>query len=215
MTGAGPPRSALSGYPANLVVAGRACLVVGGGRIAARKVAGLLDQGALVTVVAPEAGDAVRTLADEGRLDWVARPFELADLDGMWLAVTATDDPAVNRAVFEAGEARRVWVNSADDPCNCSLTLMSVVRRGDIVVAIGTNGRSPALSAYLAERVRDDVGPEYESLLELLAEARGELQSAGRATEGADWRAALDSGILDLIRAGRVSEARELLRSCL
>lgn len=215
MTEAVPPRPVLSGFPANLIVAGRACLVVGGGRIAARKVAGLLGQGARVTVVAPAVGDAVRTLAAEGRVDWVARRFEPADLDGMWLAVTATDDPAVNRAVFEAGEQRRVWVNSADDPANCSFTLMSVVRRGDIVVAIGTNGRSPALTTYLADRVRDDVGPEYETLLELLAEARGDLQSAGRSTEDADWRAALDSGILALIRAGRLSEARELLRSCL
>ena len=91
--------------------------------------------------------------------------------------------------MFEAGEARRIFVNSADDPANCSFTLMSVVRRGDIVVSIGTNGRSPALATFLKEHVRDEMGPEYETLLELLSEAREEIRSTGRSSEDADWRA--------------------------
>jgi siroheme synthase-like protein len=190
-------------------------VVVGAGRIAARKIESLLDAGAVVTVVAPGVGDEVRAWADAGRLELVERPFAAADLDGAWLAVTATDEPAVNAAVFAAGEARRVFVNSADDPANCSFTLMSVVRRGDLVVTVGTNGRSPALATYLKEHVRDEMGPEYETLLDLLSEAREEMRAGGRSSEDADWRAAIDSGILDLIREGRVSEAREQLRSCL
>jgi siroheme synthase-like protein len=209
------PRPSLVGYPANLLVAGRRCVVVGAGRIAARKIESLLDAGAEVTVVAPLVGDEVRAWAAEGRLELRERPFTDPDLDGAWLAVTATDDAAVNAAVFAAGEARRTFVNSADDPANCSFTLMSVVRRGDIVVTIGTNGRSPALATYLKDHVRDEMGPEYETLLELLSEAREELRAGGRSSEDADWRAAIDSGILDLIREGRESEARELLRSCL
>jgi siroheme synthase-like protein len=199
----------------NLLVSGRRCLVVGAGRIAARKIEALLAAGADVHVVAPEAGDEVRALAEAGRLTLVERRFEPADVGGAWLVVTATDDPAVNRAVFVAGESLRIFVNSADDPANCSFTLMSVVRRGDIVVSIGTNGRSPALATFLKDHVRDEMGPEYESLLELLSEAREEIRSTGRSSEDADWRAAIDSGILDLIREGRESEARELLRSCL
>jgi siroheme synthase-like protein len=210
-----PPRAALAGYPVNLVVAGRPVVVVGAGRIAARKAEGLLGAGAQVTVVAPEAGPEITGWAAAGRLAWEAREFRPEDLDGVWLAVTATSSPAVNRAVFAAGEARRVWVNSADDPANCSFTLMSLVRRGDITVAIGTNGRSPALAAYLKDRIRQDLGPEYETLLEMLSEAREGMRSAGRSSEDADWRTALDSGILDLIRTGREAEARELLRSCL
>jgi siroheme synthase-like protein len=199
----------------NLLVAGRRCVVVGAGRIAARKIESLLAAGADVTVVAPDVGAEVRGWAAEGRLALVERPFEPADVEGAWLAVTATDVPAVNRAVFEAGEARRIFVNSADDPANCSFTLMSVVRRGDIVVTIGTNGRSPALATYLKDHVRDEMGPEYETLLELLSEAREEIRASGRSSEDSDWRAAIDSGILELIREGRESEARELLRSCL
>ncbi len=208
-------RPRLNGYPANLVVAGRRCVVVGGGRIAARKIEALLDAGAEVHVVAPSLSGDVRAWRDAGRLTVSERPFVAADLDGAWLATTATDDPDVNRAVFVAGEERRVFVNAADDPRHCSFTLMSIVRRGDIVVAIGTNGRSPALATYLKDHVSTEMGPEYATLLEILSEAREELRGAGRSSETADWRRALDSGILDLIRAGREREAKELLRSCL
>lgn len=208
-------RPSLVGYPVNLLVTDRRCVVVGAGRIAARKIEPLLEAGADVTVVAPDVGETVRAWAAEGRIQLVERPFTDADVDDAWLVITATDDPEVNRAVFDAGEARRIFVNSADDPANCSFTLMSVVRRGDIVVTIGTNGRSPALATFLKDHVRDEMGPEYETLLELLSEAREEMRSAGRSSEDADWRAAIDSGILELIREGRESEAREQLRSCL
>jgi siroheme synthase-like protein len=168
-----------------------------------------------VHVVAPELGEAVATWRDEGRVTVDERPFRAEDLDGAWLATAATPDPAVNAAVYEAGEARRIFVNAADDPAHCSFTLMSVVRRGDLVVTIGTGGRSPALAAYLKDRLGAELGPEWEVLLELLAEERGALQRAATPTEAGDWRRALDSGMLDLIRAGRVSQAKELLRACL
>ncbi|HZP30373.1 MAG TPA: bifunctional precorrin-2 dehydrogenase/sirohydrochlorin ferrochelatase [Acidimicrobiia bacterium] len=208
-------RSPVTGYPVNLVVRGRRCVVVGAGRIAARKVEALLDAGAAVHVVAPDLGDAVRAWRDAGRLTADERPFVAADLDGAWFATAATSEPAINRAVFEAGEARRVWVNAADDPANCSATLMSVVRRGDLVVSVGTGGRSPALAAWLRERLARELGPEYETLLDLVAEAREGMRAGGRSSEDADWRRALDSGMLDLIRAGRLPEAKELLRTCL
>jgi precorrin-2 dehydrogenase/sirohydrochlorin ferrochelatase len=208
-------RAAITGYPANLVVDGRRCVVVGAGRIAARKIDALLAAGADVRVIAPEAGAEVQAWADDGRLTLVPRRFEAADLDDAWLATTATGVPEVDHAVFAAGEARRVWVNSADDPANCSFTLMSVIRRGDLVVTVGTGGRSPALAAWLRRRLADELGPEYETLLELLAQAREEVRSGGRSSEEPDWQQALDSGMLDLIRAGRTDDAKEMLRACL
>jgi siroheme synthase-like protein len=208
-------RPSLLGYPVNLIVAGRRCVVVGAGRIAARKIQALLAGGADVHVVAPRLGDQVRAWHDEQRITVSERGFEPSDLDDAWLATAATDDPGVNHAVFEAGAALRVWVNSADDPDNCSFTLMSVIRRGDLVVTVGTGGRSPALAAWLKDRLTIELGPEYETLLELLSEARESMRADGRSTEDADWKRALDSGMLDLVRAGRLSEAKELLRSCL
>ncbi len=208
-------RPAISGYPVNLVVDGRRCVVVGAGRIAARKIDALLAAGADVHVVAPAVGDEVRGWADAGRLTLSEREFAPTDLDRAWLATTATGLPAVDHSVFEAAQARRVWVNSADDPANCSFTLTSVVRQGDLVVTVGTGGRSPALATWLRRRFGEELGPEYATLLDVLSEAREELRAAGRSTEDADWQSALDSGMLDLIRAGRVNEAKEILRACL
>jgi len=208
-------RPGLVGYPVNLLVRGRRVVVVGAGRIAARKIEPLLDAGAEVFVVAPEIGDEVRGWADQGRCTVEARGFEPADLDGAWLAFTATDVPSVNRAVASAAETRRIWVNSADDPDNCSFTLMSVIRRSDLVLAIGTGGRSPALAAHLRRTLDEEIGPEYVTLLDLLSEAREALRASGRSTEDADWQRAFRSGIVDLVRAGRIDEAKELLSTCL
>jgi len=210
-----PGRPGLVGYPVNLLVRGRRVVVVGGGRIAARKIEALLEAGAVVHVVALDLVDELQVARDEGRITVAERSFEPTDLDGAWLVTAATSTAAVNRAVFEAGEARRVWVNAADDPSNCSFTLMSVVRQGDLVVTVGTGGRSPALATYLKDHVAQEMGPEWAALLELLSEAREELRAGGTSSETVDWRRALDSGMLELIRGGRTAEAKELLQACL
>lgn len=199
-------------YPILLDLAGRRCLVVGGGRVALGKVSGLLAVDADVTVVAPAVDDELAAL--EGvRIE--RRPYERGEVAAYRLAITATDDPALNRQVYLDGEAAGVWVNSADDPANCSFTLPAVFRQGPITVAVSTGGHSPALSTWLRDRLAAEVGPEYEVLLRLLAERREALRSAGTPTEGLSWQRALDSGMLDLVREGRVAEARELLQACL
>ena len=208
-------RPASVGYPVNLVVAGRRCVVVGAGRIAARKVAGLLEAGAEVVIVAPAAGEQVREWAASGTVTLHERAFTPPDLEGAWLAFSATGDPAVDRAVAEAADAGRVWLGTADEPSVGSLTAVSALRRGDLMVTVGTGGRSPALAAWLRRRLADELGPEYATLVDIMSEARERLRSEGRPTEDADWQSALDSGMLDLIRAGRVDEAEELLRACL
>lgn len=198
-------------YPVNLVLDGRRCLVVGGGKVAVRKVEGLLACGGRVTVVAPRVDGGLRELP----VTIEERPWRPADLDGMWLVIAATDDPAVNRAVYDAGQRAGVWVNGADDPANCSFTLPSVVRRGDLQVAVSTGGRSPALATWLRRRLEGEIGPEYAVLLDLLAAERDGLKAAGVSTEGLDWRSALDSDMLDLIRTGDLAHARERLQTCL
>ena len=210
-----PGRPGLAGWPVNLLVRGRRIVVVGAGRIAARKIEPLLALGAQVVVVAPDGGDEVRAWHEADRLVLHEREFQAADLDDAWLAVTATPAAEVNAAVQRAADERRIFVNAADDPQHCSFTLMSVVRQADIVVAIGTGGRSPALATWLKRRFTTELGPEYATLLELLSEAREELRTAGGSSEDADWQRCFDSGILELVRAGRIAEAKELLRTCL
>jgi siroheme synthase-like protein len=215
MPATAPGRPGLSGYPVNLVVRDRRILVVGAGRIAARKIEPLLELGARVEVVAPSVGPEVQGWADAGRLTLHQRAFAPGDVEGAWLAITATDVAEVNAAVFAAGEAQRIWVNSADDPANCSFTLMSVVRRSDLVITVGTGGRSPALAAHVRRRLEAEFGPEYEVLLDILSGAREEIRSTGRSSEDANWQAAFDAGIVELVRTGQVDEAKELLRTCL
>src|SRR5215471_19168284 len=114
-------------YPVNLVLTDQPCLVVGAGPIATRKAEGLMACGARVHVIASKVDDDVRSL---GGVSWEERPYQRGDVAGYRLAIAATDDPGVNRAIYEDGEARGVWVNSADDPASCAFTLPSVIRRG-------------------------------------------------------------------------------------
>jgi len=199
-------------YPVSLVLNGRPVLVVGGGRVAARKVAGLHACGADVHVIAPAVADEIKALPG---VSWEERDYRPGDVAGYRLVLAATDAPDANRAVHDDAEAQGIWVNSADDPANCTFTLPSVVRRGAITVAISTGGASPALATWLRRRLEDQIGPEYEVLLDLVAERRAEARAAGRATEQMDWQTVLDSEILELVRAGRIAEARERLQTWL
>lgn len=199
-------------YPVNLVLAGRRCLVVGGGRVARQKAEGLLECGAEVHVVAPEI-DAV--LASLAGVVAHLRPYRAGEVAGYRLAIAATDDPDVNRAVFLDGEAHGVLVNSADDPAHCAFTLPSRVRQGPLLVTFATGGRSPAVATWLRRRFGVEFGPEYAVLIELLAAERSRLIAEGRSTEGLDWQGALDSGMLELVREGRLAEAKERLQACL
>ncbi|HEY7069664.1 MAG TPA: bifunctional precorrin-2 dehydrogenase/sirohydrochlorin ferrochelatase [Acidimicrobiales bacterium] len=210
-------------YPVNLVLDGRNCLVVGGGRVAVGKVRGLLEAGARVTVVAPEIDPALTDIAneleagDKGQqvLTILRRPYRRGDVAGHRFVVAATGDPEVNQTVYDEGEESGIWVNAADDPARCSAVLPARVRQGRLLVTISTSGHSPAVASWLRERLAEELGPEYDQLIGLLGEARKEVQAQGLGTEELDWRRALDSGILDLVRAGRLEAAKERLRACL
>ena len=141
-------------YPVNLDLWGRRVLVVGGGQVAARKVAGLLSAGAAVTVVAP---DAVAEIAEDPDVRWHQRPYRRGEVASYRLAITATDDPSVNRQVARDGDAANVLVNSADDPANCSFILPAVVRRGDLQLTVSTNGLQPGVRQLGAAAARADL----------------------------------------------------------
>jgi precorrin-2 dehydrogenase/sirohydrochlorin ferrochelatase len=198
-------------YPVNLIVEGRSCLVVGGGAVAAEKAAALLACGAEVHVVGEQIGPEVRALP----VTWEERSYSLGEVSGYRLVVAATGSPSTNTSVYDDGEAAGVWVNSADDPDNCSFTLPAVVRRGPVMVAVSTGGRSPALASWLKERLAAEIGPEFEVLADLLATEREAVQADGRSTEGLNWQKALDSDMLELIKNGQVADARERLHACL
>ncbi|MDP9020389.1 MAG: bifunctional precorrin-2 dehydrogenase/sirohydrochlorin ferrochelatase [Actinomycetota bacterium] len=199
-------------YPVFLTVSGRRCLVVGGGAVALRRAEGLVAAGASVRVVAPRVLQLLRELHD---VTVEERPYRRGEAAGHWLVVAATDDPAVNRAVADDGEAAGVWVNRVDDAAAGSFTVPAVARRGPVTVAVTTGGRSPSLAAWLGRHVEHELGPEHLTLLELVSERRQTKGVEGAGPDAGSWQELLDSGMLELIRAGRIAEARERLTTCL
>lgn len=183
-------------YPVILDLRGRAVLMVGAGPIAARKMQGLLAAGAVVTVVSPQISDDVEALgipAERVR----RRAYEPADLDGHQLVMTATNVPAVNAAVAADAMARGIWVNSADDPANCSFILPAIHRQGDVTVAVSTGGAAPALAQYVRDRIAELVGPRYARAARTLRAQRDAMHARGETTEGKDWRPDIERALAD------------------
>ncbi|MCU1397257.1 MAG: putative precorrin-2 dehydrogenase [Acidimicrobiales bacterium] len=179
-------------YPVFLDLSGTRVLVVGGGPVALRKATGLADAGARVTVIAPSTVSAIDTVAVE--VDH--RPFQEGDVVGFQLVITATDDPAVNALVAADATSHGIWVNSADDPDNCTFILPAVARRGPITVAVSTGGMSPAL----AGRLRDDIAstvltPAAEAAAIDLGRQRAEIRATGASTEDVEWAERVDAAL--------------------
>jgi siroheme synthase-like protein len=191
-------------YPVFLDLRGRACIVIGGGTIATGKVEGLLEAGSAVTVIAPTLSPALAALAQAGRVCHLARAYQPGDLAGALLVVGATDDRAANAAAWAEATERHVLFNAVDDVTHCSFIAPSIVRQGDLTVAISTAGKAPALAVRLKERLADELGPEYARFLELAGELRERLAEAVPDFEArkALWYRLVDSDVLDLLRDG-------------
>jgi precorrin-2 dehydrogenase len=159
-------------FPAFLKLQGRHCVIVGGGAIAGQKLGGLLESGALVTVIAREASIAIREQATAGALQWKQRTFKPSDLDRVSLVIAATGDPHVNEHVYREAERRGILCNAVDEPERCHFYYPSVVRRGDLQIAISTNGKSPALAQRLRVEFESLIDNSYAEWLQWLGKVR-------------------------------------------
>jgi precorrin-2 dehydrogenase/sirohydrochlorin ferrochelatase len=190
-------------YPLFVRLDGRACVVIGGGEVAERKVRGLLRAGARVTLVSPAATPALEEFAAAGDIGIHRRRYRRGDLQGAFLAYAATDDEAVNGEI--AGEAERegVLLNVVDRPAFCSFTVPAVVERGDLVIATSTGGASPMMARRIREELERQFGPEYARALEILRGVRERLGREGRDSDERKriFAALVDSPLLDLVRA--------------
>lgn len=203
-------------YPVFLDIAGKPAVVIGGGQVALRKVEGLLDAGAHVTVISPALHPDLEALVAAGRVRHIAREYSPGDLEGCLLAFVGTDDRSVNAAVAREGKQRGVWVNAVDDPANCDFIMPGIVRRGDIILAVSTSGGSPAMARKLREDLEQFLTPEYALMLDLVAQVRRELCDRGVKVEPEVWNAALDAEVKRLLSQGHLDEAKQrLLRSLL
>ncbi len=191
-------------YPVNLDIRDRQCLVVGGGGVGTRKVEGLRSCGARVTVVSPRLSDRLRPLAESGDIHWQNREYRSGDLEGVFLVIGATDDADLNRRIHADASKRSLLCNIADRPEVCNFILPAVVRRGDLILAVSTSGRSPAFAKKLRKELETRFGPEYADFLDLMGAVREKLLKEDHAPEAHKplFEALIDRDLLGLIRAG-------------
>ena len=199
-------------YPILLNIQGKKCLIVGGGEVALRKAQMLVEHGATVEIVSPIFCPELNQLVKDGTIQAIHRDYETEDLNDAFLAVAATDDIKTNEKV--ATEARKIGilVNVVDKPDISDFIVPSYFRRGDIIVAVSTSGRSPALARKIRGELERDFKAEYAQLAVIASEVRNELKQRGITISGDDWQEVLNlNSLIELIRRGKNQEAREIM----
>lgn len=191
-------------YPVNLVLDNKRVVLIGAGHEIARKIPDLLATGARVRVIAPAAQPLVQRYAEAGQIEWLKRRYQPGDLTGAALVVAATGDQGVHDAVWAEGAANGQLVNVMDVIPQCNFHAVSVVRRGQLTIAVGTGGAAPALAATLRKQFEKEFGPEYAEFLEYAQALRPvvaeRLPDLKRRAEF--WYALIDSQAINLLRQG-------------
>lgn len=201
-------------YPIVIDLTGKKCLIVGGGEVALRKVQALLDAGARVTVVSPDVDPRIESL-DGAEIR--RESYKNSDLTGYTLVFAATDDRGVNTKISQDAQRVGIPVNVVDDPELCSFIVPSLVRRGDLLLAISTSGRSPALAKRIRRELEDQFGEEYAAFIGLLGSLRERVKSkySTQREREAVFNKLIDCGILELLKEGRFEEAEARAVSCI
>lgn len=202
-------------YPAFLNLAGRRCVVVGGGAVAERKVRHLVESRATVEVIAPVVTTGLRGLAADGAISLAERAYRAGDLAGATVAFAATDNGEVNAEVVAEARQLGALANSADDAEAADFIVPAVVRRGGVTLAISTGGRSPSFARQLREELEAWLTPERVELLEVLADLRRELQATGSNPAPEIWRRAVDAEVVRTLEHGDRRAARDRLARAL
>ena len=201
-------------YPVFLNVDGKKCVVVGGGQVAWRKVRVLLEHGADIEVISPDLCSELAKLAESGEIHALTREYQAGDLKNAFVAIAATDDNEINQRVVVEARRRAVLVNVVDDAENSDFIVPSFLRRGDITIAVSTNGKIPALARKIRSRLEKEMGDEYASLASLVSEVRGEVKQQGIKIDDTGWQESLDLELfLELLRKGEKVKAKAILLS--
>jgi len=203
-------------YIACLKLTGRRCVVVGGGEIGLEKVEGLLACDGEVTLIAPEAESALEEYAEEGSIRWQRRVYAgPPDLEGVFMAIAATNDTNVNIAVYDDAERRAMLVNVVDVPPLCNFILPAIVRTGPLAIAVSTAGASPALAKRIKRQIAEEYGEPYARLAVLLNEvrgwAKGTLPTYQDRKEFFEGIVNGDPDPVELLRSGDEDGVRELI----
>ena len=200
-------------YPVYLNLRGRRCVIIGGGTVAEGKISRLLDSGARIRVVSPDATPGIRQFAAGGSVQWEQRKYRDGDLEGAFIAIAATNVREVNRRIFEEANQRGVMLNAVDDPPNCSFIAPSIVQRGPVTLAISTGGVSPALARKLRESLQSSDDLAWADLSSAMAVARSHLREVGLLStiDPQRWQCCITRELLAMAHEGRDAEAVEAL----
>ena len=202
----------MQGYPIFLIgLAAKRCVVIGGESEAERKVTGLLECDAAVTVLSADLTPQLRLWAETGAITWIPRAYQPGDLQGAYLAIVTDSAPTMRAAIYHEAETERVLLNVEDDTSHSNFTTGAVMRQGALTIAISTSGCAPALAVRLRQQLERTFGPEYALFLDWLRALRAPLaaQYPNFSERRARWYALVDSEILSWLQQGRVDLARQ------
>ncbi len=204
-------------FPVFLDLQDKSCAVIGGGRVAERKVKILLKAGARVKVISPRLTGPLAGLKSQEKIAHYPRTYKPKDLRGAFLAIAATDDRTINERVFQEATENRIPVNVVDDPAHSSFIVPSLVKKKDLVVAISTSGRSPALARLLRQKLEKEIGPEYARFLRLLGAVRRKMIPLGLGQQRNQkiFRKLVKEDLLSLIKGKKFRELNHRLAKIL
>ena len=200
-------------YPVYLNLAGKRCVIIGGGTIAQGKLRALLDAGCKITLISPDATPGIKKAAQQGDIEWQERVYQPGDLAGAFIGVAATNVWHVNQEIFQEAERLGVLLNVVDDPDLCTFIAPSIVKRGPVTMAISTGGASPALARKLRETLAEHPALEWADLANVLSIARKEIKERRVVVDPERWQCSLNRELLELAQSGQEEVALKLLLS--
>jgi precorrin-2 dehydrogenase/sirohydrochlorin ferrochelatase len=207
----------MSYYPILINLKGKKVIVVGGGMVAQRKIETIMEHGAVVHMISRELTPALTKYLEDGKIKVIGNEFKKDYLRGAFLVIAATDDRLLNHRVSENARELGVLVNAVDQPSDCSFIVPSILRRGDLLIAVSTSGKSPALAKRVREELEKGFGSEYESLLVLMGRLRKEILAEGFSQEENKriFQEIVNSPILELIARSDWNEVASILSNIL
>lgn len=204
-------------YPIFLDIKGKPCVVIGGGNVAERKVLSLLDAGAKVLVISPKLTLALKKLANKKKIGYCPKAYEKGNLKGFFLAYSATNDQKVNRDVFNEAKRQGVLLNVVDVPELCNFIVPSVVERGDLLIAISTSGKSPAMAKKIRQQLEKEFGKEYAVFLDIMGKIRDKVLTRSKESDKNKrlFERLVDSPMIEWIKEGKKKEINRFLKKIL
>jgi len=200
-------------YPISVDLQGKAVVVIGGGTVAQRKIETLLQYGAVVNVVSRQLTPALNRYLEEGKIKFLGKKFRESHLNGVFMVIASTDDVSLNHRISQEARKKGLLINAVDQPSDCNFIVPAILRRGDLLIAVSTSGKSPALAKKVRKDLEDQFGPEYGTLLVIMGNLRKEVLSRGLSQDENSriFHDIVDSPILEAVRREDWNEVATIL----